>query len=302
MEAARIASLRGHKVTLFEKAGELGGAMLFCCTVPGKTKMRWHVDWLRRQVKNLGVDVKLKTEPDAKRLKEFDVVLLATGAKVVRPDIPGINLPLVVSFEDVLRCKNRKCENYLEDKLPPVECGDAVLIWGDSFGAADTAERLGHAGRKVYLVTRNREFAEWMEPCHRDVMMKRFNCGNGEGLRGKTYAHPVTIIRSSTITEINPDGQVVIMDNAFQRSSVKIDNVVLALVEKNDSLYESLKGAGIRVAKIGDAASVRNVRGAVTDGANAGLTLEKDAALNANNALVANLPTEIQFQLADRRT
>jgi hypothetical protein len=48
------------------------------------------------------------------------------------------------------------------------------------------------------------------------------------------------------------------------------------------------------VAKIGDAKEVRNLRGAVTDGANLGLTLEKDLVLNANRALIANLPTEIE--------
>ncbi|MHB8900523.1 MAG: FAD-dependent oxidoreductase [Thermoguttaceae bacterium] len=51
MEAARIAALRGHQVTLFEKTGELGGAILFCCTAPGKHKMRWYADWLRDQVR-----------------------------------------------------------------------------------------------------------------------------------------------------------------------------------------------------------------------------------------------------------
>lgn len=297
MEAARIAALRGHQATIFEKTGELGGAMLYCCTVPGKTKMRWHADWLRGQVKKLGVEVQLRTRPDARSLKQFDVVLLASGARVVRPDIPGVNLPFVISFEDVLRCHNKACENYPEDKPPPVECGDTVLIWGDQFGAADTAERLGHAGRKVFVVTEHRSFAEWLEPCHRDVMLKRFSGRNGEGLKGKAFAHPVTLLCNSTVTEIKPGGEVVILNNAFQRTTVKVDHVVLARVEQDDQLYEDLLAAGIKVVKIGDAARVRNVRGAVTDGANAALVLEKDAELNASNALVSNLPTEVQFQL-----
>ena len=60
MEAARIATLRGHKVTIFEKTGELGGAILACCTVPGKHKMRWYADWLRYQIHKLGVEVHLQ--------------------------------------------------------------------------------------------------------------------------------------------------------------------------------------------------------------------------------------------------
>jgi NADPH-dependent glutamate synthase beta subunit-like oxidoreductase len=182
MEAARISALRGHKVTIFEKTGELGGAMLYCCTVPGKNKMRWYADWLRSQLEKLSVEVKFRTEPKVRDMKGFDVVLLAAGGRVAKPDIPGIDLPFVTTFEDVLRCKNTKCEYYPSiNKAKPVKCGDNVLIWGDHFGAADSAEMLGCAGKKATIVTENRDFAEWMEPCHRDVMLNRFACGNGEG-------------------------------------------------------------------------------------------------------------------------
>jgi thioredoxin reductase len=295
MEAARIAAMRGHKVTLFERTGELGGAMLYCCTVPGKTKMRWYADWLRYQINKLGVTVKYRTEPDAKQLKAFDVVLLASGAKVIQPQVPGIDLPFVVSFEDVLRCKNKKCEHYPKDKPAPVDCGATVLIWGDHFGAADTAERLGYLGKRVYIVTQDREFAPWMEPCHRDVMLKRFNGGNGEGLKGKIYAHPVTLLCQSTVVEISQNGEVVVMDSSFKRTQVKVDNVVLALMAKNDGQYESLLEAGVKVAKIGDVSHVRNVRGAMTDGANAGLVIDEGVTVNANDQLISNLPTEVAF-------
>jgi thioredoxin reductase len=176
-----------------------------------------------------------------------------------------------------LRCKTKSCEYYPSDRVAPAECGQTVLIWGDHFGAADAAEKLGHSGKKVYLVTPNREFAEWMEPCHRDVMFKRFRGSNGEGLKGKTCEHPVSIISQSSIVEIKADGEVMIMDSKFNISSVKVDNVVLSLVETNDQLYNQLFEAGLKVIKIGDALKVRNVNGAVTDGANAALTLEKDA-------------------------
>jgi thioredoxin reductase len=204
-------------------------------------------------------------------------------------------LPIVVTFEDVLRCKNTKCEYYPDDKEEPAECGQEVLIWGDHFGAADTAEMLGHAGKKVTLVTENQGFAEWMEPCHRDVMMKRFAGGNGEGLKSKTYANAVTIIPNSSVLEIKKDGTVVIISNEFERSTVKVDTVVLAKVESNDSVYESFLEAGLNVAKIGDVKKIRNVRGAVTDGANAALVIEEGAILNANNGLISNLPTGIEL-------
>ncbi|MEN3185625.1 MAG: FAD-dependent oxidoreductase [Atribacterota bacterium] len=294
MEAARIATLRGHQVTIFEKSGELGGAILYCCTVPAKSKMRWYADWLREQMNKLGVVVRYRTVPTLEELRKFDAVVVATGGKVARPEIPGIDLPWVVSFEDVLRCKNKTCAYYPEDKKEPVECGETVLLWGDHFGVADAVEKLGFEGKKLYVVTENREFASWMEPVHRDVMMKRFSGGNGEGLSLRGFKHPVTFILRTTVVEIRANGEVVLQDSEFCRSTLKVDNVVLGKVEPDDSLYSALLEAGLPVAKIGDAREVRNLRGAVTDGANLGLTLEKDLALNANLAFIANLPTEIE--------
>jgi len=294
MEAARISALRGHKVTLFEKSGELGGAILYGCTVACKSKLRWYADWQRFQIQKLGVEVRYESVPKAAELRDYDVVLLATGGRVLMPDLPGIHLPFVVTFEDVLRCKNTKCEFYPKDKPEPVECGETVLIWGDHFGAADTIEKLGADGKKVAVVTQHPEFASWMEPCHRDVMMKRFACGNGEGLQSKTYAHPVKVIPHSSILEIRKDGNVVIMDNQFRQKIVKADSVVLAQVVPNDDLYETYLEAGLNVAKIGDVKQIRNLRGAVTDGANAGLIIETGVVLNANGGLISNLPTEVQ--------
>jgi len=52
-----------------------------------------------------------------------------------------------------------------------------IMFCAVLFGAADTVEKLGFEGKKVFVVTENREFASWMEPCHRDVMMNRFAGG-----------------------------------------------------------------------------------------------------------------------------
>ena len=295
MEAARIATLRGHQVTIFEHSGELGGAILSCCTVPGKQKMRWYADWLRHQVKKLGIEVRYHCTADVDQLKQFDAVILATGGRVAQPDVPGIDLPLVCTFADVLRCGREKCEFYPEGKAPPVECGQKVLIWGDHFAAADTAEKLAADGKEVYVVTENEEFAAWMEPCHKDVMLKRFAGGNGEGLKGKTFEIPVSVIPNSTVAEIKAGGEVVLIDHRFQKSTLTVDNVVLAAVEPDDSLYEELLEAGITAIKIGDRKRVRNLRAAVTEGANAGLTLDEGLRLNANRALVSKLPTEVKL-------
>jgi len=250
-------------VTIFEKTSELGGAILYCCVVPGKAKMRWYADWLRRQVKNLGVDVHFHCRASADELKEFDAVILATGGKLERPDIPGIDSSLVCTFQDVLRCGLERCEFYAAGEEPPVGCGERVLIWGDHFGASDAAERLASDGKTVYVVTKNREFAQWMEPCHRDVMMKRFAGGTGEGLKGKRFTQPVTVISNTTVAEIKDNGEVTLMDHRFQKSTLAVDNVVLASIRPDNNLYEGLIEAGIRAIRIGDCKRVRNLLAAV---------------------------------------
>ena len=297
LEAARMAVLRGHKATIFEKKNELGGAILCCCTVHGKNKMRWFADWQRQQVAKLGVEVKYGSVPKAEELRKYDAVFVATGSVVERPAIKGIDSKRVVTYEDILRCKNKACEFWPKDgKEAPAEAGETVLIWGDYFGAADAAEKLGVEGKKVYIVTKDREFASWMEPCHRDVLIKRFKGGQGEGLTSKTFAHPVTVIAESTVLEIGEDGEVVILNDRFERSTLKVDTVVLGQAVADDSLFRDYIAAGLVATKIGDVKKVRNVRGAVTDGADRAFALGyQDLQLNANAELISNLPTGIKL-------
>jgi hypothetical protein len=174
------------------------------------------------------------------------------------------------------------------------EVGDTVLIRGDHFAGVDASEKLGVDGKKVYIVTENRYFASWLEPCNKEVMDKRFKGGNGEGLTCRTFAHPMTIIHNPTILSIASDGEGTIVDSSFRRSTLKVDTTVLAPVESDDSLYRSYLAAGLVARRIGDAKRVGNLRGAVTDGADIGLTLDKDLQFNANSAVIADLPAEVQ--------
>ena len=115
MEAARVATVRGHKVTIFEKTGELGGAILGCCMVPGKEKMKWYADWIRVQVAELGIEVRLRTSPGVQDLKAFDVVVNATGAHSFVPEVHG-RADLVVPFEEAIACPKINCEYHPKDR------------------------------------------------------------------------------------------------------------------------------------------------------------------------------------------
>jgi hypothetical protein len=127
-------------------------------------------------------------------------------------------------------------------------------------------------------------------------MLKRFAGSNGEGLKGKPFDNPVTVITNSTVVEIADHGETIVtlMDRDFQKTTLTVTNVVLAnVVPHDEDLYHQLLDSGVAVMKIGDAQAVRNLRAAVTEGANAGLTLEKGLRLNANRAVVSRLPTEV---------
>ncbi len=136
MEAARIATERGHQVTLFEKAGELGGAMKYVCLVPGKEKMRWYLDWIRDQLLDLHVDLRLNHAPTVDELRGFDVVLNATGAASYVPDVVG-DASGVVPFEESMACPKIACECHPGGRRMR-KLGARVLLWGDGYPAADT--------------------------------------------------------------------------------------------------------------------------------------------------------------------
>lgn len=295
MEAARIATLRGHKVTIFEKDDELGGILRTCCMVPPKQKMKWYLDWIREQIKNLGVEVKLNTTATIDELKKYDVVLCGTGAKTIVPDIPGAEK--AVKFEDVLVCVKKNCEYWPKNRTKkPVEVGDKVLIWGNHYAATDTAEALAMRNKEVILVTEDDEFAPDLEVIHREVMQMRFSGGNGQGLEGTPIKIPVKIKLNTSISDIR-DGEVVLINNKFEKETIKVDTVILADTEPNTELYDSLVAAGLKVANIGDSKMVRNVRGAMTDGAEVGLMIDDDVFMNANNVLSNALPADVKKQM-----
>ncbi len=299
MEAARIATLRGHDVTIFEKEGELGGAIRYCCTVPPKAqKTRWYIDWLRQQMEKLEIKVNLYTEADIETLRAYDIVLCGTGADTVVPDVPGAEKG--IKFEDVLVCQAKGCKYYpAKGKPAPVPVGDNVVIIGNHYGAIDTAETLALKGKKVTLVTEAFEWADKTEKVHREVLLKRFAGGNGAGLETKDpnpIKIPVEMKTSTTLLEVK-DNAVVVMDNKFNKYEIPCDTVIYGETKSNTRLYDSLVAAGLLVGNIGDSKEVRNIRGAMTDGANAGIMIDDKCFMNANGMLTTGYPMDVERQM-----
>ncbi len=295
MEAARIAAVRGHKVTLFEKTGELGGAILGCCMVPGKEKMKWYADWIRKQIQRLPVDVRLHTAPDADALKAFDAVLVATGASSFVPDCIGKER--VVGFEGVIACPRVNCEFHPGSRMP-AKVGERVLVWGDHYAAADTAAYLASIGKKVTIVTENKEFGSSVEVIHMYVLRKRFQQTDAEALTSKPFKYPVTVIENSTVYAVR-EGEAELVDKDFRRTTLPIDTVVSCHTRSNQTLFASLLEAGVKAISAGDAVRPRNVNAAVHEGALFGLNLDADMLINPNGSIMNKLPLDVLGQLKD---
>ena len=249
MEAARVATERGHMVTLFEQAGELGGALLYCCLVPGKEKMRWYLDWIRDQMMDLNVDIRLNHAPTLDELRSFDVVVNATGAISYVPDVIG-DADDVIPFEEAMACPKIACDCHPGARKMH-KMGQRVLLWGDHYPAVDTIAFLASIGKDVTVVTENREFAAECEVIHMYVARKRFAQGDAEVLESRPYKYPVTVLTQTTVREIRA-GEGVLQDKDFNRTTLAVDSIVGCHTRPRLELFEELRAVGIHVINVGD--------------------------------------------------
>jgi thioredoxin reductase len=294
MEAARIATERGHHVTLYEQHTELGGAMLYVCLVPGKEKMRWYLDWIRDQLLDVAVDIRIGHAPDAAELAGFDVVLNATGARSYVPDVAG-EASRVVPFEEAMACPKVACECHPGGRRMR-KLGARVLLWGDSYAATDTAAFLADIGKEVTIVTENREFAADCEVIHLYVLRKRFAQGDAEVLDSRPYKHPVRVITSTTVESIEGTS-VVLRDRDFRRTTFQVDDVVTCHTRPVAGLAASLRVAGVPVITVGDAVRPRNLYWAVKEGSAFGLAVDEHLLFNSNGAILDQVPLDVLAQL-----
>jgi thioredoxin reductase len=300
MEAARWAVIRGHQPTIFEKKHELGGAILGCCLVPGKDKMKWYADWLRHEIRDLCVDVRMGCEPTLEELRTYEVVLNATGAVSYVPEVNGLR-EKVVPMEEVFACPKAACEFYPQGSGRRNRIlGEKVVVWGDHYGAADLVAFLGAAGKDVTVVTDRKEFGSSVEVIHMYVLRKRMAQGDAEALDSRPYKFPVKVFQSSTLYDVGEKG-VKIIDNELRITAIEADDVVTCHTKPNTALaglFEEVEAAGIPVVAVGDAKSPRNLHAAVEEGASVILSLNPDHCVkNPNGALVDHLPPDVKRQL-----
>jgi len=241
MEAARIAALRGHQVTLYEKGEELGGQLRVACLPPYKDELNCLIKSMATQVKKAGVEIRLNAEvtPEMVEKKEPDVVILATGAAPLIPNIPGVEQDNVVTAVDVLT--RRK------------EVGKAAVIIGGGMVGCETAEFLAKHGKKVTIVEMLPKIGSDYGATYRHVVLGRLR---EAGIRMETNA---------IVEEITDRGVRAKRDGASE--FFPGDTVVLAVgFTPNKELGERLRGKVPTLYSIGDCIEPRRIREAIEEG------------------------------------
>ncbi|MEE4408593.1 MULTISPECIES: NADPH-dependent 2,4-dienoyl-CoA reductase [unclassified Serratia (in: enterobacteria)] len=283
---ATTAASRGHRVTLFDAADQIGGQFNIAKQIPGKEEFHETLRYFRRQLALLEVTVKLGTQVEAADLAEFDEVILACGIVPRTPAIPGIDNAKVLTYLDVLR-----------DKKP---VGQRVAIIGAGGIGFDTAEYLSQHGVSSSLdqAEFNREWGIDGQLSQRGglaaqgpvaergprqiYLLQRKTSKVGEGL-GKTtgWIHRtsltmrgVKMLNSVNYQRIDEEGLHI--SRAEQESCLPVDTVVIcAGQEPRRELQQPLLAMGKTVHLIGgaDVAAELDARRAIDQGTRLAMAL-----------------------------
>jgi len=247
MEAARVTALRGHQVTLFEAKDKLGGQLLNAIVPPYKDEWNSTIRYFTTQLGKLHVEVRMNTRCTAKEIEEGkpDVVIVASGAIPLIPNLPGMNGNNVVTAVDVLAGRKQTSQNV-------------VIVGGGSTGC-ETAEFLAQKGKQVTILEMLPRIGADYGPMNRWVVIDRLIAA---GIRLET---------SVKVEGITEKGVRVIRAGLYPEF-FEADSVVLALgMKPDDGVDLNLEGKVLSLFKIGDAVKPAGVTEAIESGLKVGL-------------------------------
>lgn len=143
MRTACYAAERGHKVTLYEKTGYLGGKLKFADLYSFKWSFKQYREWLIEELGRRGVEVKLNHEPTPSELQVegYNAIIACTGSRAKRPDVEGADAAGVWTSEDVYEGR--------------AEIGQKVVVVGGGEVATETAMYLAEQGKDITILTRS---------------------------------------------------------------------------------------------------------------------------------------------------
>ena len=228
MEVARIATLRGHKVTIYEKTDRLGGVFIPASMPSFKEKDKMLLDWYRRQIDKLNIEVKYNSE--ITNLKDIvaDEIVIATGSKPKKLPISGVE-------------KAIEAIDYLNGK----EVGENVVIIGGGLSGCEIAYELFLKGKHPIIVE-----------AQNDLMIANGLClANSSYLRDYFKYKNVPVYLESRVLEIK-DESVLIEDKDKNKVEIKADSVITAIGYNPAPIAKPSKHVHI----VGDALSVGNLR------------------------------------------
>ena len=230
LEAARVAALRGHDVTLFEKTTTLGGQLNIACVPPRKEEMRRAAQDLIHAVCNAGVHLCMGQTRTAEQLKDagFEAVINAVGAHSAAPRIPGIDS---VNVADAWKVLAGEQQVY----------GTVAVIGGGMVGC-ETAEYLAARGCKVSVIEMMDKIAAGESTTILPTLLENYKTYGVE----QSPSHKVKEFRMDAVVCENKDGAEV---------TIPCDYIVLAMgARSNEFDAAALEAASIPVYSIGDAA------------------------------------------------
>lgn len=243
MAAAKYAAQVGHSVELWEKSDRLGGNMNAAGGPDFKFDVRRFSMNLQKQLYNSGAVVRLSKEANADSIKEFapDAVIVAAGAKPIKPRIPGIDNSKVIDALDLL-----------SNRIPT---GEKVYVLGGGEVGCEAAAYLDSVGKDVTIIEMQSEILSTANMAD--------NARKGlEDLLGRTK---VRILTGTKLTEIKDN--LIVCENDTETQELAYDNLVLAVGFKSDhTLCDELKSAGIKVFPIGDYNSPRKIYYGIHEG------------------------------------
>ncbi|TDL99142.1 MAG: NADPH-dependent 2,4-dienoyl-CoA reductase [Flavobacteriaceae bacterium] len=282
LSAATLAAQRGHIVTLFEAANQIGGQFNIASQIPGKEEFFETLRYYKKMIEIHGVTLKLNHKVGLEELTDFDKVIVATGVKARVPNIEGINHPSVLSYTQVVK-----------DKLP---VGKKVAVIGSGGIGYDVSEYLLHQGKSTALDVdlwlkewgidkslNARSGIEGLKPefskADREVFMFQRSEGKFGDKLGKTsgWVHRAAVqkrgiqyIGGVQYKKIDDLGLHFTQDGKDQL--LQVDNVVIcAGQESENELFNQLTQKGIDCEIIGGAkfASEVDAKRAIKEGAQA---------------------------------
>lgn len=231
MEAARIASLRGHRVTIYEKTDTLGGVFIAAAAPDFKEKDKELIEWYRRRIAELPIEVVYNREVRDLEGLDADEVIVATGAVARKLRIRGIDRAM-------------DAVDYLRGR----EVGETVLIIGGGLSGCEIAYDLYRKGKKPVIVE-----------AKNDLMAVRGLClANSSYLRDFFQYSGVDVHLESSVSEILPRS-VIVRDKDGKAETIPADSVIVSVGYNPAPAIP----AGKHVHVIGDACKVGNLRSVV---------------------------------------